>query len=84
MKRIVIELSEAGCKSAEIELEAYARSIKSKLSEVCRRLAEVGAAEAKAIAYGASVQGLGNDDVTITTEPMSNGYKIVNFCFNFV
>lgn len=77
MKRIVIELSEAGCERAAIELETYARSLDRKLAEVCRRLAEVGAAEAKAIAYGASVQGLGNDDVTITTEPMSNGYKIV-------
>lgn len=78
MKTITVELSVAGCNKAIKELKEYQKQIKPKLDEVCRRLAEIGAQEASAIAFAASVQGLGNDDVKIAAPvKIENGYKIV-------
>ena len=78
MKTITIPLSVAGCEKAIKELKEYKKQIKPKLDEVCRRLAEIGAQEASAIAFAASAQGLGNDDVKIAAPvKIENGYKIV-------
>ena len=74
MKTITIELSPASCKAALKELQEYQRKIKPKLMEVCKRLAEIGAAEAQAHLTLAN----GNNDATIESPiAIDNGYKIV-------
>ena len=74
MKTITIQLSPASCDKALKELREYEKKVKPKLDEVCRKLAEIGAQEARArFARGDH----GNGGVVVTVEPMSNGYKIV-------
>ena len=73
MKTITIELDPASCKQALKELQDYQKQIKPKLMEVCKRLAEIGVAEAQAH-LGLSN---GNTDATIDAPaPIDNGYKI--------
>lgn len=72
-KQIILELSKASCQKALRELEKYQKEIKPKLEEVCKRLAEIGAQEANTRIIIAN----GNTDATITTEQMSNGYKLI-------
>jgi len=73
---IVIDLSAESCEMARIKLEEFQKSIKPKLDEICKRLAEIGIREASAHLAGLSD---GNDDVAIEPSPVkiSNGYKIV-------
>ena len=74
MKTITIELSKDSCQKALKEIQKYQREVKPKMMEVCKRLAEIGAAEAQAHLTLAR----GNTDAMI--EPpvqMDNGYKIV-------
>jgi hypothetical protein len=75
MRKITIELSQASCEAAINALKGYKDDVIPKLEEVCRRLAEIGAEEARLWAQLA--QGYGNDDVHISTERMDNGYKVV-------
>ena len=72
-KQIILELSKASCQKALRELEKYQKEIKPKLEEVCKRLAEIGAQEANTRIIIAN----GNTDAKITTEQMSNGYKLI-------
>lgn len=72
-KQIILELSKESCRKALRELEKYQKEIKPKLEEVCKRLAEIGAQEANTRIIIAN----GNTDATITTEQMSNGYKLL-------
>ena len=74
MKTITIQLSADSCQRAVDELKKYSKEIAPKLDEVCRRLAEIGAIEARArFARGDH----GNGGVNVTVEKISNGYKIV-------
>ena len=74
MKAITIELSADSCSKALKELEKYQKEIKPKLDEVCKRLAEIGVAEAQAHLVLAD----GNTDATILQPvKIENGYKIV-------
>lgn len=73
MKKITLELSLSSCKDALNELKRYQNVIKPKLDEVCKRLAEIGAEEARNRVRG----NYGNTDITITVEKIDNGYKIV-------
>lgn len=74
MKTLVLELSPESCQDALDELKKYQREISPKLDEVCRRLAELGAQEARMrFARGDH----GNGGVTVTVEKIDNGYKIV-------
>lgn len=75
MKTIILELSPQSCKRALKELQKYERQIRPKLDEVCRRLAETGAQEARLWAQMA--RAYGNDDVKVDAVPMENGWKIV-------
>lgn len=75
MKTITLELSVASCSKALKELEKYQKEIKPKLDEVCKRLAEIGAQEASIRAQFGRVYG--NDDVSVSTEKIENGYKVV-------
>ena len=74
MKTITVELSVDSCKKAVDELKAYQKSVKPKLDEVCRRLAEIGRDEAQRIFDSA---GEGNGGVVVTAVPCENGWKIV-------
>lgn len=71
-KVITIDLSLDGKIPALKELLEIEQMVKSKLEEVCRQLAEIGAEAAQRHLSGS----YGNTDATITTLPMKNGYKI--------
>lgn len=73
MKTITIELSKESCKAALKELKKYQKQIKPNMLEVCKRLAEIGMAEANAHLKLAN----GNDDARLSIEPMDGGYKLV-------
>lgn len=75
MKTIEIPLSVAGCNKALKELEKYRKEIKPKLDEVCRRLAELGAEEARRI-LGTVDPMEGNTDVAVSTHKIENGWAI--------
>ena len=74
MKQFILELSVDSCKKVSEELEMYENQIKTKLDEICRRLADIGILEAQAhlsLLYG-------NTDAKILPPvKIDNGYKIV-------
>ena len=77
MVNITLELSPTSCYHARQKLEAYGRRIDKKLDQVCKRLAEIGAGEASAIAYAAASQNYGNNDVSVSKPiKIENGYKV--------
>ena len=74
MKTITVELSTESIANAITELESFKDTATPKLNEICRRLAELGADEARRrFARG----DYGNTDASVTIEPMANGWKIV-------
>lgn len=74
MQKVTIELSTESCKAALEELKKYERDFNSKMEEVCRRLAEIGAREAS---FRFARGDHGNSDATVTTQKFDKGYKIV-------
>jgi len=75
MKTITIELSTDSCNRALKELQDYQKKLKPKLDEICKRLAEIGAQEAR-LRLGFA-RGYGNTDARVDVVKMDNGYKIV-------
>ena len=73
MATIEIELSAAGCRNAIQQLREYQREVRRRMDEVCRRLAEIGVAEAQNHLYFDA----GNDDATLSVRKMNNGYRVV-------
>ena len=74
MKHITLELSLESCQKALNELHDYKNELRPKLDEICRRLAEIGAEEARQrFARG----DYGNTDAYVSTTPIDNGWKIV-------
>lgn len=74
MRTIAIQLSADSCEKALEELNKYQKEVEPKMQEVCRRIAEIGAQEARAHL----VLDNGNTDATISDPiPTENGYKIV-------
>ena len=72
-EKIVIELSTHSCRDAEEKVREAAKSNDKKMQEVCKRLAELGAEEARRrFARGDH----GNGNVDVIPIPMENGYKI--------
>ena len=72
MKKIVIELSPDSCARTLDELKEYQTKVQPKLMEVCKRLAEIGAAAARANLELKD----GNTDAFIGDPvPIENGYK---------
>lgn len=72
MKRISLRLSADDCAKALKELEEYRKLVEPRLMEVCRRLAEIGAQEARAHMVLAD----GNTDASISEPiPIDRGYK---------
>lgn len=74
MKTISVELSVESCKDALDELKAYQKTIRPKLNEACRKLAEIGRDEAQRRFDSA---GEGNGGVHVDVMPIDNGWKIV-------
>ena len=74
MKTITIELSPSSCQKALKELQAYQAKFKSKLDEICKRLADFGLTKAQM--YYASALYDGVKDVTVTVEKIENGYAV--------
>ena len=75
MKTITLELSSASCNNALKALQKYEKKYKPKLDEICKRLAEIGAQEAR-LRLGFA-KGYGNDDAKVDVVKIDNGYKIV-------
>ena len=57
------------------EVKAYKRWAQQKTQELTRRLAEIGAAEARVRFAGAQYDG--TNDAAVSVEAITNGYKIV-------
>jgi hypothetical protein len=76
MKTITLELSKASCDKAVKELERYQKTIKPKLDEVCKRLAEIGKAEALSIINSIPVSEQ-NVVERVDVAQIDNGYKLV-------
>lgn len=76
MRTITIELSVDSCQRAIAELQKYQRDVRPKMDEVCRKLAEIGAAEARAVVGGIRTAE-GNNSYNIEAVQTSNGWKIV-------
>ena len=74
MRKISFQLSADSCERAAMEIEKYAKGIKPKLDEVCRRLAEIGVQEANAHLTGSYSNG---GAYIGPPEKIDNGYKIV-------
>ena len=70
MRTIAIQLSASSCEKALEELKQYQKEVEPKLKEVCRRIAEIGAQEARAHLVLAN----GNTDAAISDPiPTENG-----------
>ena len=76
MRTITIELSVESCQKAIAELKRYQKEVRPKLDEVCRRLAEIGVAEAISIVNGVKLAE-GNAVERIEAVQIDNGWKIV-------
>lgn len=76
MKTITLELSKESCDKAVKELERYQKTIKPKLDEVCKRLAEIGKAEALSIINSIPISE-GNVVERVDAVKIDNGYKLV-------
>jgi len=73
MRNIVVQLSPASCEAAAKELDEFYNKLKPRMQEVCRRLAEIGLAEAQAHLFFDN----GNDMAWLEAVPTNKGYKIV-------
>ena len=62
-------------RAAQAEIDRYTQWCIEKANELCRRLAEVGANVAGIHFAGGFIDG--NDDVTITINPLNDGYEVV-------
>lgn len=56
------------------ELEAYLADLQDKANQVCERLASIGAVRAS-LGFSRAIYN-GNNDVTVTVEPITNGYAV--------
>lgn len=62
-------------RAAQAEIDRYTQWCIEKANELCRRLAEVGANVAGIHFAGGFIDG--NDDVTITINPLNDGYEVL-------
>ena len=74
-RTITVKLNSKSIGSAIKELRAYKAWVERKTKELARRLAELGAGEAKVRFAGAQYDG--NNDAEVSVEAIDNGYKIV-------
>ena len=75
MKKVIeVDLSASGIKTLQTELKDYQKWLERKSDELCRRLAEMGAAKAEV--NFASAYYDGNEDHAITVEAVDGGYSV--------
>lgn len=75
MKKVIeVDLSANGIKTLQRELADYQKWLERKSDELCRRLAEMGAAKAEV--NFASAYYDGNEDHIITVEAIDGGYSV--------
>lgn len=75
MKKIVVELNTKSINKAIRELRRLDAEWNRKTDEVIRRLAEIGATKAS-LGFSRAVY-TGTNDVSISVEPIENGYAII-------
>lgn len=74
-RTITVKLNSKSISSAIKEIRAYKNWIERKTKALTRRLAELGAGEAKVRFAGAQYDG--DNDAEVSVESIDNGYKIV-------
>ena len=74
METITIELSLDGCKKALKQLEKCQKSLKDKLDEICKRVADFGLVRAQENFDAALYDGV--KDVTVEVDKIENGYAV--------
>lgn len=75
MKKIVIELNAHSINKAIKEIKKLDAEWDRKINEVLRRLAEIGATKAS-LGFSRAVY-TGDNDVSVSVEPIENGYSII-------
>lgn len=75
MKKITVELNARSINKAIKELRRLDAEWDRKIDEVVRRLAEIGATKAS-IGFSRAIY-TGDNDVSISVEPIENGYSII-------
>jgi hypothetical protein len=75
VKTISISLDDRSITKAIKELKAYKKWVQTKTKELTERLALIGAREASV--RFASAMYDGTNDVTVTMEPIENGYAVI-------
>lgn len=75
MKKITMELTPTSTNRAIKELQKLDAEWDRKIDEVIRRLAEIGATKAS-LGFSRAVY-TGDNDVSISVEPIENGYSII-------
>lgn len=76
MRTLNIELTPQSCEAAAREVAKYERGLSEKMSEVCRRLAEIGRQEVISIIDNLP-QDEGNFVERVDVLPTENGWKLV-------
>lgn len=71
---ISIKLGTQSLESAIREIKAWEKSVDKKLDELCRRLAQMGAANIS-LGYARAIYS-GDRDIQISVDPVPNGYAI--------
>ena len=75
MRTIKVDLDASSVSAAIDQLNDYANSLQSKATELCQRLAEIGAVK---VSLGFSRAAYtGPKDISVTAEPYKNGYVII-------
>lgn len=72
---MTITVDVKGIDATILALQAYRQELEQKLDTLCRRLADYGLLLAEVSFGGAMYDGV--KDISVTVEPMKNGYKIV-------
>lgn len=75
MKKIAIELNAHSINKAIKEIKKLDAEWDRKIKEVLRKLAEIGATKAS-LAFSRAVY-TGDNDVSVSVEPIENGYSII-------
>ena len=75
MKSVTINVADPrSWRNAEMDLFDYLSDMERKANTICERLATIGAVRAS-LDFSRAIYN-GNNDVTVTVEPISNGYAI--------
>lgn len=74
-KKIKLSMNSGSIDAAIREIDAYILWVKQKCAELAERLAVIGAKEA-AVSFGGAYYD-GDNDASVSVEPMENGWKIV-------